>query len=143
MLIPKSGRWKFVSYIDESGTNLVNATLKSLGSYALGSFVTAHRFVVTAQKTHWSRPHASSLGDNIYVIRFTDKAGTQHRFFGFFDDNNDRFVICLYGTERDDKYEPSNYVQLTKRIRESILKKPFVRAKSCCIEPNHEDDART
>ena len=136
MLLPKTGRWRFRSYVDDKGGNLVNQKMTALGASALGSLVTVYKFRVTAGKNAWCRPHTSSLGDNIYVIRFTDKTGMQHRFFGFFDDPNNRFVICLYGTEKDNVYEPDNYIGRVNTVRALILAKPDVRVGPCCFDPD-------
>ena len=70
-----------------------------------------------SDKTDWSRPHASPIGDHIYVIRFTDENRRQLRIFGHFEDVEHCFVMTLTGGEKDDKYEPSNYDDQAKERR--------------------------
>lgn len=66
-------------------------------------------------KTSWSRPHASSLGNSIYVIRFKDVNGTQLRVFGHFFDDHKAFVMTFEGYEKDNVYYPSTYPKMAQR----------------------------
>lgn len=70
--------------------------------------------------TRWTRPHASSLGDHLYVIRFRDENRKQHRMFGFADIPHHLFVICLTGYEKDNVYHPHDYIDRVKRCRDDI-----------------------
>lgn len=66
-------------------------------------------------KQDWHKPNpASSLGDNGYVIRFTDESRKQWRIFGHFHDPHSSFVMTFTGSEKDDVYEPKNYPELVK-----------------------------
>jgi len=65
-------------------------------------------------KQNWSRPTASSLGNSIYVIRFKDENGTQHRVFGHFFDEHHSFVITLNGYEKDNAYHPHDYKEIVQ-----------------------------
>lgn len=67
--------------------------------------------LVKQEKTEWSRPKASPLSGNIYVIRFSDENKKQLRVFGHFDDDRHCFVMTLTGFEKDDRYHPGNYLE--------------------------------
>ena len=67
-------------------------------------------------KTSWSKPQpASSLGHHIYVIRFKDVNGTQHRIFGYFFDEHKAFVMMFEGYEKDNVYYPCNYQKMAQQ----------------------------
>ena len=68
-------------------------------------------------KSNWSRPMASPLGDNIYVIRFKDVTGMQLRLFGHFHEPHTAFVLTLTGYEKDDQYVPPDYLQQARTFR--------------------------
>jgi len=57
--------------------------------------------LVQMDKASWSRPHASPLGDHIYVIRFRDENSAQLRVFGHFEDAEHCFVMTLSGTSHN------------------------------------------
>ena len=63
-------------------------------------------------KSQWSRPKASPLKNNTYVIRFTDVTRKQIRVFGHFYDVHASFVMTFEGFEKDNVYHPENYKAL-------------------------------
>ena len=66
-------------------------------------------------KQDWHKPNpASALGNHAYVIRFTDESRKQWRIFGHFHDPHYCFVMTGTGFEKDDEYEPENYLELAK-----------------------------
>lgn len=65
----------------------------------------------TKEPHYWARPHASPLGNHIYVIRFKSAQG-QFRLFGHHDQASQAFVITVFGTEKDGKYDPPNYADI-------------------------------
>ncbi len=68
-------------------------------------------------QTNWSRPHASSLGDHIYVIRFKNSTGGQLRIFGHFHLPYGTFAMTLHGYEKDSKYHPPDYQARAKEYK--------------------------
>ena len=71
-------------------------------------------------KPSWERPYASSLGDNIYVIRFTDENRRQLRVFGHFEDVEHCFVMTLTGGEKGNTYDPANYDDQASKFRNVV-----------------------
>lgn len=87
--------------------------------------------LIQMPKQKWERPHSSPLGDNTYVIRFTDETRKQLRVFGYFQDDHHCFVMTLTGEEKDDQYSPKDYEKILLEHRKFISKnflqhsKPF------------------
>ncbi len=78
------------------------------------------KFLAQQPAKSWSRPKASPLGNNSYVIRFMDETGFNHRLFGFFDLSNHVFVICFAGYEQNDQYHPSDYEDRLEKCRREV-----------------------
>lgn len=113
LLIPADDMgWDFVTLLDDAGRDRVTDYIKKYGTKAITNFIAALTFLTNAPKIGWLRPHGSSIGHNIYMIRFKDGNRTQHRIWGHFDDKNNRFVMTLPGQEKDDEYDPENAGEL-------------------------------
>lgn len=109
--------WNILLLRDEDGRN-------RLEEWSAGVSLTGHarrdttiKFLRAEPQMRWDRPHASSLGNNAYVIRFKDQTGYQHRLFGFFSLVHHAFVICLAGYEVGSKYHPTDYAKRVEKCR--------------------------
>lgn len=80
-------------------------------------------------KDMWLRPDASSIGDGVYVIHFSDENRTQHRPVGSFLDSYNSFVITIIAIEKDDKYKPKTYFATAKERFEHVLGDPESRSR--------------
>jgi hypothetical protein len=101
-----NGRWTFRCYVDHRGMNVVLDWLSKLSPKARQNLKRTLEQLATKPKTAWERPHASPLGNHIYVIRFNDENRTQWRVYGEHEDERGCFVLTNYGTERGGKYDP-------------------------------------
>lgn len=90
----------------------------------------------TKPSHYWERPHASPLGNHIYVIRFRSTQG-QFRLFGHHDNELRAFVKTLHGTEKGGKYVPSNYEAIANRRMEEC-RAAGVRRTCPGLDPNAE-----
>src|SRR4051812_23098902 len=100
--------WKFRCYVNARGEDIIDNWLERVSVVGKANLDRTLEHLRVQPKDRWSRPHASPLGDHVYVIRFKDQNRTQHRLFGYFDDQHSAFVISVPGIERDDVYEPAN-----------------------------------
>jgi hypothetical protein len=70
-------------------------------------------------KSYWSKPNpASSIGNNTFVIRFSDINRSQLRVFGHFFDQHECFVMTANGYEKDNVYYPTDYQDVAKTFKE-------------------------
>ncbi|WP_419465627.1 type II toxin-antitoxin system RelE/ParE family toxin [Burkholderia diffusa] len=90
---------------------MIDDWVKTLSKKARANFSRTRDHLRHQPPEQWDRPHASPLGNHIYVIRFRDENSTQHRAFGHFRSKNDAFVLTNSGIEKDNVYEPSTYRQ--------------------------------
>ena len=100
-------KWKWRCFRDDQGTNVVIdwVTAKSKGGQA--RLKNALDQLSQLEKQHWHKPQpSSSIGNHIYVIRFSDENRTQWRIYGHHKDAIRTFVLTNYGTERGNKYDP-------------------------------------
>ena len=81
--------------------------MKPLAKKALANLRRTLEHLASKPKDYWERPHASPIGDNIYVIRFAEENRSQWRIYGEHDDDRECFVLCCHGTERDRRYHPT------------------------------------
>jgi len=109
--------WNFHESLTRQSTGIVSGFLRDLGKKGEANLERALDQLRQLQKTHWTRPKASSLGNHIYVIRFKDAAQVQRRLFGHFHDPHCAFVITLLGYEKDDAYYPSDYKEKSQDNR--------------------------
>lgn len=78
------------------------------------------KYLCVRAESDWQRPHASTAGDHLGVIRFKDENRTQHRLTGYFDLAHHAFVICVAGIEKDGVYAPPDYEKRASACRESV-----------------------
>lgn len=81
---------------------------------------TTLRYLVTEPSERWMRPKAVVLKDHVAVIHFSDENGMQHRITGYFDRKHHAFVMCVFGHEKDDQYQPGDYEERTLRDRSEV-----------------------
>lgn len=125
-------KWHFRCFIDHREICLVCDAIKPLSKTAKANMRVALQILSFQDKTEWNRPHASSIKNHIYVIRFKDENRTQHRLFGHFHDDRKCFVMSLKGTEKGNKYEPANYNEIAAQ-RKGICDSSFDRAEKCFV----------
>lgn len=101
--------WNFHCSLRERGDHAIESWRVRLTRKGRAKLDRALDHLKHQPKDEWSRPHASPLGDHIYVIRFKDENGTPWRLFGHFYDAHHSFVATLGGTERDGQYLPDDY----------------------------------
>lgn len=115
--------WSFRCYQDHRGRNEIHLFLSTLDCKALIDLRRAMQHLQTKASQYWARPHASPLGNHIYVIRFKSAQG-QFRLFGHHDDNLRAFVITAHGVEKGRRYVPRNYEDIANRRMEQCRRDP-------------------
>ena len=80
--------------------------LNGLSKKAMANLKRTLEHLAQKRITEWERPHSSSIGNNIYVIRFKDENGTQWRIYGEHELQQQCFVLTCHGTERGSVYDP-------------------------------------
>ena len=128
---PPDAPWAFRLYVSESGRNDLNKWDAGLSEVGRARRSSSMKFLRTEPPQRWDRPHASSLGHNVYVIRFRDQTNFQHRLFGYFDHPNHAFVICVSGFEKDSAYHPDDYVERVDACRLAATVDPRKRTVAC------------
>ncbi|HXA48565.1 MAG TPA: hypothetical protein VNW52_13100 [Burkholderiaceae bacterium] len=101
--------WGYRCFLSSRGDDVIDEWLSTISKKGKAKLERTLEHLCVQPKTEWDRPHASSLGHHIYVIRFKDETGMQHRVFGHFHDKEKTFALTLTGFEKDDKYHPSDY----------------------------------
>ena len=104
--------WRFRCFRSLRGEDLIDEWAKKLSKKGKVKLTVALEYLCVQPRTEWSRPHASPLGNHIYVIRFKDENGTQHRLAGHFHEESYVFVLTQPVIEKDNQYDPSNYEDL-------------------------------
>lgn len=123
--------WTFKCYVNWRNRDVIDEWHGDLSATARANFQRAREHLSAQPKAAWSRPHASPLGNHIYVIRFKDESRMQHRVCGHFPEDRDFFVMTLPAIEKDDKYEPSNYIQLATTRKNECDAGLNERARGC------------
>lgn len=131
MQLPKI-RWNFHCLVSDRGVDATDKWKDGLSKTAQANLDRALEHLRFQKKTEWDRPHASPLGNHIYVIRFKDENRTQWRLFGHFYDEHDCFVATLGGTERDGIYFPAGYKDNCAREK-SVCDKDFGKRTKPCL----------
>ena len=101
--------WRYRCFLTQRGEHVIDAWHSRISAKGRGKLARALEHLAAQPKSEWSRPHASPVGNHIYVIRFTDENRTQHRLAGHFHGNSLAFILTLTAIEKDDKYDPSDY----------------------------------
>jgi len=112
--------WTFRLYLGANGRNDFTKWDAALSAAGKARRNGSMRFLRAEPPQRWDRPHASALGNHVYVIRFHDQTGFKHRLFGYFDLEHHAFVICVIGYEQGDKYHPDDYEKRTERCRDEV-----------------------
>lgn len=130
---PSKIRWNFHCLISDRGVDTIDKWRDGLSKTAKANLDRALEHLRVQKKTEWDRPHASSVGNHIYVIRFKDENRTQWRLFGHFYDEHNCFVATLGGTERDGVYFPSGYKDSCAREKIACDQDFARRTKPCLL----------
>ena len=109
--------WAFRLFVAENGRNDFIDWDARLSQAARARRASTMKFLRVQPEARWSRPHASPIRNNSYVIRFHDETGAQLRLFGFFSLEHHAFVICVIGREVGDKYYPKDYEERIARCK--------------------------
>ena len=123
--------WEYRLYVTPSGRNDIAKWDAKLSARARAKRNTNMKFLRDKPATQWSRPSASPISDNVYVIRFKDENGSEHRMFGYHDLQYHAFVICFEGYEKDNVYYPTDYEERVKKFRTEIAGKFDERTIAC------------
>lgn len=119
-------KWNIHELIDSSTkVGIITLFFRSCSKKAQAVFDRTLDHLEQQDKSSWSRPYASPLGNSIYVIRFKDENRSQFRIFGQFNDAQHCFVMTLTGYEKDGEYQPSNYIQKSNTHRNSVQSEFF------------------
>lgn len=110
--------WRFRCIQSARGVDLIDAWHNTLSKKARAKLERAMEHLAVQEKTEWSRPHASSLGNRIYVIRFSDENRTQHRVAGHFHGESNVFILTQPAIEKDDQYDPENLLSLAGSLKD-------------------------
>lgn len=106
--------WRFHCFLSERGTDVIDSWHSGISKKGRAKLERTLEHLAVQEKTEWDRPHASPLGDHIYVIRFSDENRMQHRIAGHFHGDSLAFVLTQPGYEKDDIYYPKDIVKLAK-----------------------------
>lgn len=106
--------WRFRCFKSVRGEDLIDRWHGKLSKKAQANLERTMEHLCVQDQSSWDRPHASSLGHHIYVIRFRDENRTQHRIAGHFHSESIVFVLTQPAVEKDDKYEPPNLLDIAK-----------------------------
>ncbi len=110
--VPSS--WVFRCMLSNRGLCVIKPWLGQIPVAGQADFDRSLQQLAPQPQQHWHKPApASTIGDNIFVIRFRDRQGTQHRTFGHFHSADRSAVLTLDGYEKDDVYYPKNYAKTT------------------------------
>lgn len=123
--------WEIRLFLTEAGRSPVEEWNKAVSVKGRAKRDATLRFLQVQPSARWSRPKASAVGDNVYVIRFTDENGFQHRLYGYQDTPHHAFVICFHGYEQNDEYFPVDYTQRVKQCRTAVGEDFFQRTAPC------------
>jgi len=111
--------WRFRCLHSARGEDLIDRWHKSLSKKARAKLERAMEHLCVQERTEWSRPHASPLGNHIYVIRFQDENRQQHRIAGHFHGSSNIFVLTQPATEKDDEYDPKNLTSIANGFKDT------------------------
>lgn len=137
-------RWKFRCMLTNRGICAIKPWLMRLSVRARANLdrTVEHLSLQPSQK--WSRPDASPIGNHIYVIRFRDENGVQHRIFGHFSCKGTpdaSFVMTLEGYEKGDVYYPVEYKKTASERRNQCVDSHANRTILCRYAQLDHDDA--
>lgn len=99
-----------------------------LDAFGLEHFSAAVKYLATAEKSAWNRPHAAKLtgqGD-LYEIRFKSNR-TQCRALGVFVPGLNEFVITLIASKKQDVYQPRDAFDIANRRAKQALSDSLLR----------------
>jgi hypothetical protein len=129
--------WRFHCFLSERGEDVIDTWHNGVSKKGRAKLERTLEHLAVQEKTEWSRPQASPLGDHIYVIRFTDENRMQHRVAGHFHADSLAFVLTQPGYEKDDIYHPENFTKLAKSHKSTCDGEFNSRTCSCFVLDVH------
>lgn len=133
--------WRFRCLKSERGEDLIDRWKgKNLSKKATAKLERALEYLCVRPKSEWARPHASPLGNHIYVIRFSDENRAQLRVAGHFHGETRFFVMTQPAVEKDDKYDPENLTELANNHKNTCDTKFNDRTQECFYLDIHRDE---
>ena len=127
--VPAGPPWIYFCRLDARGKDVIDEWYMTLQKKARARLSRALDELRNRERTDWSRPFASPLGDHIYVIRFKDHSGIPQRVFGYFERN--AFVMTNVAIEKDNAYIPANSGDLAETYRDEIARDFDRYTRSC------------
>lgn len=118
-------------YIDKKGINIIDQWKQEISKRGLANLDSVLKILKDQPRASWNRPHACSIGDNIYVIHFKDETGKQYRPTGNFLDEYNSFVITTKVLEKGNQYDPSNYIDTAKHRKNEVISNPECHSHAC------------
>jgi hypothetical protein len=112
--------WHYRFYAPIVGRNDFAKWNSRLSAKARANRDVKMRFLKVQPLSRWTRPTASPLGKHLYVIHFQDENGSAHRLCGFVSIEHHAFVICVTITEKDGKYNPTDYEARTLQAKNHV-----------------------
>lgn len=104
--------WRFRCLLSTRGEDLIDRWHSKISKRGRAKLERAMEHLAVQEKSEWTRPDASCIGNHIYVIRFKDENSTQHRIAGHFHENSNVFVLTQPVIEKDNEYDPRNFADL-------------------------------
>jgi hypothetical protein len=101
-------RWSVWDYIDERGTNPIEAWLMDRRAVPIKARVRIQRILLQLAGTEiWTRPLASNLDNYPGIVEIRIRwMNTQYRLLGFRGPDAREFSLLIPATEKDDKFVP-------------------------------------
>jgi hypothetical protein len=113
--------WKLQTYIDEDGNRILARWYATLSEIEKAKFNVRVWYLLHQPRDGWTRPQFDTLSDDATgfgEIIVGKVAGVQTRLIGFFSDSS--FYVVLVVTKKGNRYDPSNWVVLSKRRKQEI-----------------------
>lgn len=116
-------QWKFMVYVSPSGSVALQKTIDRQDETVIQKFKVRVRYLWNTPKRDWQKPYALKLHGvtDIYEIRF-EANGVQHRPFGFFGPNENKFTILIWATHKQVIYDPHDAIKTAGTRRDDIQK---------------------
>lgn len=113
--------WRFYDLLDKRGLNPIAEHRSRLSKKARAHLERAIDHLTPLELKDWHKPNpASNIGNHIYVIRFKDESGMQHRIYGHCIPEKGCFVMTHTGYEKGGTYYPSDYEERTAKLRDFV-----------------------
>jgi hypothetical protein len=108
--------WKFKTFKDENGKNVIEDWLQKLPITAQDTIDTRLRYLVVLEQ--WARPAFDKIkgAEGIHEIRAKDhSANIEYRVFGCFGPERKEFTLLVGAYKKGTVYNPKDYMNTFKR----------------------------